>query len=281
MAQKKGSNPYQDDSIKSYFDQIKKTPLLTFEEEQELSKRIQKGDELARKKLIEANLRLVVKIAKGFTTGDTSLLDLIQEGNLGLLKAATKFDHRKNVRFSTYASWWIKQSISRALANKRRPIRLPHRKEDALRRIQRAFTTLSQRYMRKPSVEEVSEEVGLSRDDVIEILTISNSLMSLDCEINEDASTLHDVFEDYSYAPDAAVMRKALQEETMDVLNRLRDREKRVIMYRYAVAGGRRYTLKRISDEMGISPETVRQIEMRALRKLRERAGELRGYVPA
>src|SRR6056297_4365887 len=193
MAKKKTKTVRDDDTLKAYFSQIRKTPLLSFEEELELSRKIEKGDEEARKQLIEANLRLVVKIAKAYVSNDVGLLDLVQEGNLGLLKAASKYDHRKKVRFSTYASWWIKQSITRALSNKRRSIRLPHRKEDALRRIQRTFNVLSQRLMRTPTVEEVGEEVGLKPEEVTEILNISTAVVSLDSDLNEDSGTFHDI----------------------------------------------------------------------------------------
>lgn len=270
---------YQDDSLKAYFDQIKKTPLLSFDEEIALSKRVQQGDVSARQQLVEANLRLVVKIAKAYMTNDVAFLDLVQEGNLGLLKAASKYDHRKQVRFSTYASWWIKQSITRALSNKRRQIRLPHRKEDALRKIQKTYTSLSQSLMRPPTVEEVAGELGFPVDEVVQILNISSTVISLDSELNEESGTFHDVFEDYSYAPDAEVMRNSLREETLSFLERLKDKERQILLYRFSFFGGQKYTLKRISDEMGISPETVRQIEIRALKKLKEHAGELREYV--
>jgi RNA polymerase primary sigma factor len=279
MAKKKAKTVRDDDALKAYFSQIRKTPLLTFEEELDLSRKIEQGDEDARKQLIEANLRLVVKIAKAYVSNDVGLLDLVQEGNLGLLKAASKYDHRKKVRFSTYASWWIKQSITRALSNKRRSIRLPHRKEDALRKIQRAYNTLSQRLTRRPSVEEVAREVGMPSDEVVQILNISSGPVSLDSDINSESGTLHDVFEDYSYSPDTEIMQQVMREETMRFLERLRDKEKKILLYRFAFYGGKRYTLKRISDEMGISPETVRQIEMRALRKLRQHAGEIEEFV--
>ncbi|MFP4372776.1 MAG: RNA polymerase sigma factor RpoD/SigA [Spirochaetaceae bacterium] len=279
MKKTAGNPGYRDDTLKAYFDQIKKTPLLTPEEEHELSRRIQDGDDAAKARLIESNLRLVVKIAKSYVTSDVSFLDLVQEGNLGLIKAASKFDYRRNVRFSTYASWWIKQSITRALSNKRRQIRLPHRKEDALRRIQRTFTVLSQRLMRTPTVEEVGAEVGLKPEEVTEILNISTAVVSLDSDLNEDSGTFHDIFEDYSYAPDTELMKRCMREETLRFLECLKDRERQILLYRFAFYGGKKYTLKRISDEMGISPETVRQIEIRALRKLKEQAGELREYV--
>ncbi len=278
MAKKRQKTVRDDDTLKAYFSQIRKTPLLTFEEELELSKRIEDGDEVARTRLIEANLRLVVKIAKAYVSTDVGLLDLVQEGNLGLLKAASKYDHRKKVRFSTYASWWIKQSITRALSNKRRSIRLPHRKEDALRKIQRAYNMLTQRLMRRPGVEEVAKEVGMASEEVAQILSISSGTVSLDSDINSESGTLHDVFEDFSYSPDAEIMQQVMREETLRFLERLREKEKKILLYRFAFYGGKKYTLKRISDEMGISPETVRQIEMRALRKLRQHAEEIEEF---
>lgn len=269
----------RDDSLKVYFSQIKNTPLLSYEEEIELSKRIQKGDEEASRRLIEANLRLVVKIAKNYVNTDVGLMDLVQEGNIGLLRAAGKYDYRREVRFSTYASWWIKQSITRSLSNKRRSIRLPHRKEDALRKIQKTYTFLSQKLMRKPSIEEISLDVGLKRRDVIEILNFSNGTVSLDSEINSESGTLHDVCEDYTYSPDAELLEKSMHQDTMQFLEKLMEKERKILLYRFSFYGGRRYTLKKISNEMGISPETVRQIEIRAIKKLKEHAEPLREYI--
>jgi len=278
MATKRDDRP-QEDALRSYFDQIKGTPLLSFEEELELSRRIKKGDELSRQKLIESNLRLVVKIAKAFVTTDVPLLDLIQEGNLGLIRAAQKYDYAKNVRFSTYANWWIKQAITRALANKRRAIRLPHRKEEALKKIQKAYNTLSQRYMRRPSSLEISKEVGLSVGDTEHILNLANGIVSLDAETGEDSGSLIDLCEDYTYSPDREVIRESVRVETLSFLEMLMDREKEILKYRFQFYGGERYTLKRIGDALGISPETVRQIEIRALKKLKVQAAELKDYI--
>jgi RNA polymerase primary sigma factor len=269
----------QDDILKSYFDQIRRTPLLSFEEELELSRRVQAGDEAARDKLVESNLRLVVKIARQFATQDVALIDLIQEGNLGLIRAAQKYDHARNVRFSTYASWWIKQAITRSLANKRRAIRIPHRKEEALKKIQRAYTMLSQVLMRAPSAAEIGRETGMSPAEVESILEMSNATISLDMETSIENGSLMDVFEDHTYSPDREVIRSSVRENTLDFLARLMEKEKKILMYRFEFFGGRKYTLKRIGEELGISPETVRQIEIRALNKLRENAEELRDYV--
>ena len=276
MPKKRIASQSQSDGLQAYYSQIRATRLLTAEEEQELSRQIQEGDLAARKRLIESNLRLVVKIAKAYVSPDVALLDLIQDGNLGLLKAAGRFDYRKGVRFSTYAAWWIKQAITRSLANRRRTIRLPHRKEDALKRIQRAYNYLSQRLMRTPTVDEIAGEVHMDRDDVAEIMHIAITPVSLDSEINEDNGTIMDLLEDYSFSPDGMVMDQILREETRACLENLKEREREVMECRYALNGGERYTLKKISDEMGISPETVRQIEMRAIKKLRREADYLK-----
>lgn len=267
-----------ENSLKMYFNQIKDTPLLSFEEEIALSKRIMAGDIYARKALIEANLKLVVKIAKAFKNGDVTLLDLIQEGNLGLMKAAEKFDYRKNVRFSTYASWWIKQSIVRALSNKRRAIRLPHRKEEKLRKINKAMNILSQKHMRKPEIREIALEVGMPEHEVLTIMSITDPVISLDGDASSESGSLLEVYEDFSYSPNSDLMKKALKSDTMKSLELLKEKEKQIILYRFSFIGGKKYTLKRIGKKLGISPETVRQIELRALTKLKENAEDLRDY---
>ncbi len=270
-----------DDVLRTYFDQIKSIPLLTFEEELELSKKIQQGDTAARQKLIESNLKLVVKIAKCYVTSDVSLIDLIQEGNMGLIHAAEKYDHNKNVRFSTYANWWIKQSITRSLTNKRRAIRLPHRKEELFRKIQRADHHLSQELMRKPSSEEIAYEIGISACEVNNILNLTSGMVSLemDCSNDEDSASVVELYEDYTYSPERALLKKSARDDTIRYLNRLKEREKRILTYRFQLNGGERYTLKKIGDKMGISPETVRQIELKALQKMRQDAADLKNFV--
>jgi RNA polymerase primary sigma factor len=269
----------REDTLRAYFAQIKRSRLLSFEEELALSRRVLQGDDAARQTLIEANLRLVVRIAKKYITRDVALLDLIQEGNLGLIKAASKYDFRKNVRFSTYASWWIKQAIVRALSNKRRTIRLPHRKEEKLRKINKAYNALSQELKRTPNIGEIAEELGLKKREVETIVQLSNAVVSLDGPGQEDSGTLQDVIEDNSYIPERELLRENLRERTLKFLETLMEKEKQILLYRFAFYGGKKYTLKKIGDEMGISPETVRQIEIRALRKLKENAEELREFV--
>jgi RNA polymerase primary sigma factor len=268
-----------EDNLKAYFSQIKKAKLLTFEEELELSRRIQKGDEAAKTQLIESNLRLVVRIAKNYLTPEVSILDLIQEGNLGLMRAVSKYDYRKEVRFSTYASWWIKQSIVRALSNKKRVIRLPHRQEEKLRKINKVYNNLSQVLMREPTLLEIADEIGLEEHEVASIINSSGSVASLDSSLSADSGSLHDVVEDSSFDPDRTLMKKTLREDTLRFLDALQEKERQILLYRFSFVSGKRYTLKRIGDELGISPETVRQIEIRALKKLRSFSDELKEYV--
>ena len=268
------------DSLQAYFNQIKDIPLLTFEEELELSRCIQNGDEAARQRFIEANLRLVVKIARCYVTPDVSLMDLIQEGNMGLMRAVDKYDHLKQVRFSTYAAWWIRQVITRYLSDKRRTIRLPHRKEEILRKIQQAYHVLSQMNARQPRIEELAAEIGFSKEDVEFVLGVAHDIISLETETgNPEVGAILEYHEDYTYNPERALLRKSSREATLQVLNHLKDREKRILVYRYQLNGENRYTLKNISCKMGLSTETVRQIEIKALKKLRRHVKELETYI--
>jgi len=262
----------REDILRSYYDAIKRVPLLSADDEKDLARRIEKGDEQARRRLIESNLRLVVKIARSFVTADMPLIDLIQEGNVGLIKAAEKFDGERNVRFSTYASWWIKQSITRSLVNSRRTIRLPHRKEELLKRIQRSYNMLTQRFQREPTPTEIAAELRISLETVKDIMSFAFGPVSLDTDHGDETGSVIDVFEDFTYSPDGELMKSAVRDETVKMLELLLDKEKQILMYRFEFFGGERYTLKRIGEEMGISPETVRQIEKRALKKLKESA---------
>ena len=282
MIKAKEKNLNNDESLQAYFDQIKNIPLLTFEEEQELSKRIHTGDENARRRLIESNLRLVIKITRGYLAPDVSWMDLIQEGNMGLMHAVGKYDHAKQIRFATYAAWWIRQAITRYLCNKRRTIRLPHRKEELLLRIRQAYYALSQRLMRQPKVKEISAEVGVPQEEVEYLLGIVHNLISVETEWNgKESLAAMDFHEDYTYSPERALMRKSSLEATFQILNQLKDREKRILMYRYQLKGGNMHTLKKISSKMGLSAETVRQIEARAIQKLRTYAEDLRPFFEA
>jgi RNA polymerase primary sigma factor len=269
-----------DKNLQNYYNELKKIPLLSFEEELELSKQIQQGNETARKRLIEANLRLALKIAQAYKTADVPFMDIVQEGNLALIHAAEKYDHRKQVRFSTYAALWIRQFISRFLSARRRTIRLPLRKEQLLRRAQRSYHILSQRLTRKPSNKEIAADIGTSEAEIDSLFRISNDPVSLDLKTgNDESTTLVDIQGDYTYSPERNLMRKSSRAAAIHFMNRLKDREKRILMYRYQFGDNESHTLKNIGDKMGLSAETVRQIEIRALEKMRASAEELRKYM--
>ncbi|MFP3090578.1 RNA polymerase sigma factor RpoD/SigA [Treponema sp. TIM-1] len=273
---KKKANTYKNDELQTYFKQIMAIPLLDSEEEIALSKRIKDGDPQARRRLIEANLRLVVKIARSYSTYDVSLMDIVQEGNLGLIHAAEKYDHLKNVRFSTYATWWIRQYIGRFLANKRRTIRLPHRKEELFHKIQKTYQALGQLLMRQPHTEEIAAEIGLPVEDVEHILRMTNGLLSLEMEAGYDETTaMMDLHEDYTYSPEQTVFKNSSRDDARRILARLKERERRILIYRYQLDGGEPHTLKTIGAKMGLSPEAVRQIEKKAISKIRRDGREV------
>ena len=254
--------------LELYFEKIKEYPLLNCEEEQEMAERVQNGDMEFRQKLVESNLRLVVKIARSYISPDLHFLDLIQEGNIGLIHAVERFDPKRNVRFSTYASWWIKQSILRYLGTKRRIIRLPQKKEEILRKIQKAYHPLSQELHRAPNYKEIAKEIGESAEDVESIMSITSNIISLDPGDTESVGVL-EFHEDYTYNPERDALKEDSKTTTMQILNSLKGREKKILMYRYQFEGSGKETLKKISSKLGISPESVRQIELRALRKIR------------
>jgi len=277
--QKKASKS-KDNLLETYFGQIKKFPLLSFEDELELSKRIQEGNNEALHKLINSNLRLVVKIAGVFNMPDVPVLDIIQEGNMGLIHAARKFDYRKNVRFCTYASWWIRQFISRFISNKRRMVRLPQRKEETLKKIQRAYHVLCQTLMHQPRNDDIARELGIPVHVVDSIVNFAFDSLPLEHKnSNDDTAGSMDIHEDYTYSPERSLMKKFSQDGTMNILNKLKDNERRILNYRYQLNGCERHTLREIGDKLDISPETVRQIEMKALKKIRVHANELKDCV--
>lgn len=271
--------PRSESNLTAYLYQLKKDKLLTADEEKSLSKKILQGDGQARETLIKSNLRLVVKIAKGYISREMDLLDLIQEGNLGLIKAADKFDFRKNVRFSTYASFWIKQSIARALSNKSRLIRLPHRKEEKLRKVTRAQQKLSKDFGRKADNSELATETKIDQDEIRAILNLPDKVLSIESSNNDDSYSLKNTVEDPKYNPDNIVMKNYLKEKTEEMLDILTEKEKKVLLYRYSFLKGEKYTLKDIGEQLLISPETVRQIELRALKKIREHFSHLKEFL--
>jgi RNA polymerase primary sigma factor len=269
----------EQNNLKYYFDEIKRNNLLSAEEEVELAKRIEDGDKTAFDKMVKCNLRLVVKIAKRYMTPEWQLSDLIQEGNIGLLKAVEKFDFRKNVRFSTYASWWIKQAIVRSIANKRRLIRLPHRKEEKLRKINRTVNELSQELKRNPSLKEVAETLGFNEKDVLNLTTLSEKMVSIDAEINENGTTIINLINDNHAQPEQIFDKHDLTKVTESILENLKEKEKQIIKSRFAFERRKKMTLKSLAREMGISPETVRQIEIKAIKKIKENYPYLKDYL--
>lgn len=269
------------DSLKEYLREIRKYPLLSFEEELALSKKIQEGDLSARKKLIESNLRLVVTIGRKYAAPDMPLLDIIQEGNMGLITAAQKYEFSYNVRFSTYACWWIQQAITRAVANKRRMIRLPFRKEELAGRIRKTSAELYQRLSRYPTNDEIAREMCIPEREVSDILVSAGAVSSLDLQLDADDSlSLKDVLPDTTYSPEDLFMKRYTRECIFEILDGLKKNERDIIIQRYNLDdNGKNATLKTIGKQYGVSAETIRQVELRVLRKLQSRSNELREMI--
>lgn len=258
-----------EEMLEQYFEEISRIPLLNADEEVALSKRVQSGDKAAQEALVRANLRLVVRIAKAFLSSGISFMDLIQEGNIGLMTAANKFDWKRGVRFSTYSAWWIRQGILRAITNKKRMIRIPHRKEEALLRVEKFCTEFQSQNGSEPSVRDIAENLKLSTRQVVTILSVIQPVQSLDREATEDGASVIDAIEDMSYEPLQMLDREATMDDARKLLGILAEKEKQILMYRFAFYEGKKYTLKNISEKLGISAETVRQIEIKAINKLR------------
>jgi len=266
-----------------YLKDIGRIPLLTTERETYLAERIAEGDEAAKNELVEANLRLVVSIAKKYTGKGMYFLDLIQEGNLGLIKAVEKFDHTKGYKFSTYATWWIRQAITRAIADQARTIRIPVHMVETIHRVSRASRQLLQEYGREPTIDEIAAKLGMSADKVREIMKAAQDPVSLETPIGEeDDSHLGDFIPDESSpTPAEAVSYQLLREQLNKVLHTLTPREEMVIKLRFGLDDGRTRTLEEVGREFNITRERIRQIEAKALRKLRHqsRSKILKGFL--
>jgi len=260
-----------DDPVRMYLKEIGKVPLLNAAEEIEIAQRMAEGDPDAKHQLAEANLRLVVSIAKRYVGRGMLFLDLIQEGNLGLIKAVEKFDYRKGYKFSTYATWWIRQAITRAIADQARTIRIPVHMVETINKLIRVNRQLVQEYGRDPRPDEIAKEMGISEEKVREIMKIAQEPVSLETPIGEeDDSHLGDFIpDDDAPAPAEAVAVTLLKEQLMDVLNSLTPREAKVLRLRYGLDDGKARTLEEVGREFNVTRERIRQIEAKALRKLR------------
>ena len=279
-----------DDSVKIYLQQIGKIPLLTFEEELEVARQIKENNsQSARKILVNANLRLVVSIAKKYIGRGLSFLDLIQEGNLGLMKAAEKFDYSKGYKFSTYATWWIQQAITRGIADKSRMIRLPVHMIETLSRIKRATIELSTELNRVPSKEEIAKRVDIPVSKLVSLMKSSQSTISIETPANQkdDTSKIADfIVDDTHLTPDTKVTQENLLEDVRKMLNQLNPKEKDVLIMRYGLDNnGQKKTLDEIGSRYGVSRERIRQIETRAIAKLKKLcrnknlSGNLKNYI--
>ena len=259
------------DPVRMYLKEIGKIPLLTPEQEQELASRLAEGDEQAYDKMIEANLRLVVSIAKRYVGRGLPFLDLIQEGNLGLIKAVGKFDHTKGYKFSTYATWWIRQSISRAIVDHARTIRIPVHMVETINRVARANHELLQELGRDPTAGEIAHRLHLPLEKVEEVMRVSQDPISLETPVGEeDDSHLGDFIpDDEAYEPADAAAYALLREQLAGVLKTLTPREEKVLCLRYGLTDGKMHTLEEVGEEFNVTRERIRQIEAKALRKLR------------
>ncbi len=272
-----------EDPVRMYLKEIGKVPLLSAEEEIELAKKLELGDQEAKKRLAEANLRLVVSIAKRYVGRGMLFLDLIQEGNLGLIKAVEKFDYRKGFKFSTYATWWIRQAITRAIADQARTIRIPVHMVETINKLIRVSRQLLQELGREPSPEEIAEEMNMPVDRVREIMKISQEPVSLETPIGEEEdSHLGDFIQDDNVpVPADAAAFTLLKEQLVEVLGTLTEREQKVLRLRFGLDDGRARTLEEVGKEFNVTRERIRQIEAKALRKLRHpsRSRKLKDYL--
>ena len=272
-----------DDTVRMYLREIGKFPLLTSEEEIVLAKRVKAGDMRAKHKLVNSNLRLVVSIAKKYTGRGMLFLDLVQEGNLGLIRAVEKFDHRKGYKFSTYATWWIRQAITRAIADQARTIRIPVHMVETINRLRKTSRILLQQLGRKPTEKEIAQRARISVDKVREIIKVSQVPLSLEAPVgDEESSRLGDFVEDATIqAPDEIVLHGLLRDDLEEVMSSLSDRERVVLKLRFGLDDGHPRTLEEVGRVFNVTRERIRQIESKALRKLKHptRARKLREYL--
>ncbi len=270
------------DPVRMYLKEIGRIPLLTGAEEVDLAQRAEKGDERAIEKLTQANLRLVVSIAKKYVGRGLTLLDLIQEGNIGLIRAVEKFDWRKGFKFSTYATWWIRQAITRAIADQARTIRIPVHMVETINRFIRTSRKLMQELGREPTPEEIAKEMEIEPDKVREIIKVSQEPTSLEAPVGEEKdSTLGDFIPDDEVRPEDQASAELLKAHLSEVLDTINDREKKVLKLRFGLEDGRQRTLEEVGKEFGVTRERIRQIEAKALRKLRHptRSKKLKDYL--
>ena len=266
---------FSDDSVRLYLREIGKIPLLSNEEEVDLAYRIVKGEKKAKDKMVEANMRLVVSIAKHYSGRGLDFLDLIQEGNTGLLRAVEKFDPDKGFKFSTYATWWIRQAITRAIADQARTIRIPVHMVETINKVLRATRKLTNELNREPTVEEIAKEMGMEPEKIDYVMKIKQDIASLDATVGRDGddedSVLGDFIEDEGrVSPEDAAAAQMLKEQIAEILSSLSEREQKVVKLRFGIGGGRPHTLEEVGAEFSVTRERIRQIEAKALSKLRK-----------
>lgn len=277
---------FADDSVRMYLREIGKIPLLTQEEELELANRAMEGDKKAKDKLAEANMRLVVSIAKRYGGRGLDFLDLIQEGNTGLLRAVEKFDPNKGFKFSTYATWWIRQAITRAIADQARTIRIPVHMVETINKVLRTTRRLTQELNREPTNQEIADAMGMEVDKIEYVMRIKQDIASLDASVGRDGddeeSVLGDFVEDSERdSPEDATANQILKEQIAEILTTLSEREQKIIRLRFGIGGGRPHTLEEVGNEFSVTRERIRQIEAKALSKLRKhkQTKKLHGYL--
>ena len=266
---------FADDSVRLYLREIGKIPLLSLDEENELAKKVLAGDKKAKDKMVEANMRLVVSIAKRYSGRGLDLLDLIQEGNTGLLRAVEKFDPEKGFKFSTYATWWIRQAITRAIADQARTIRIPVHMVETINKVLRTTRKLTQDLNREPTVEEIAKELEMEPEKIEYVMRIKQDIASLDASVGRDGddedSVLGDFVEDEErVSPEDSAVTQILKEQLAEILSTLSEREQKIIRMRFGIGGERPHTLEEVGAEFSVTRERIRQIEAKALSKLRK-----------